>query len=295
MTNKYIIYDIGGTFIKWAIVDSNYKIIEKNKFSFDCKNKDCKNELIPIIGKQIIEFQNKFTNIKGIGISTAGDVDRNTTEILGSTPNHKNYTGVNFKEELSKYTSLEIIVDNDANCAVIGESINGLLQNIDVGILITLGTDIGGGIIIDNNIYRGWLGTAGEVGYMNVLGKRWGTYFSAIGLSRIVQEKHQKNINPSDILKNYELFKNEIDFWYEGLSIGIANLISLFNPKKIIIGGGLSESKLIDLNKINIIKNKILIENHLINSCSIELSNNGNDSALYGCVKLLNKKFHKNI
>lgn len=289
MKNKYIIYDIGGTFIKWAIVDSEYNIIEKNKFPFDCKNRDCKNELIPIIGKQIIEFKNKFENIKGIGISTAGDVNRNTTEILGSTPNHNNYTGINFKNELSKYTSLELIVDNDANCAVLGEAVNGVLKNIDVGILITLGTDIGGGIIIDNNIYRGWLGTAGEVGYMNVLGKRWGSYFSAIGLSRIVKEKHNKEISPEEILKNNELI-DDINYWYQGLSIGIANLISLFNPKKIILGGGLSESNLIDLNKINELKNKILIEKHLINSCKIELSKNGNDSAIYGCIKLLNQK-----
>lgn len=293
MKNKYIIYDIGGTFIKWAIVDNEYNIIEKNKFPFNCKNKDCKNELIPIIGKQIIEFQNKFKNIKGIGISTAGDVNRKTTEILGSTPNHKNYTGINFKNELSKYTSLELVVDNDANCAILGETTNGLLKNIDVAILITLGTDIGGGIIINNDVYRGWLGTAGEVGYMNVLGKRWGTYFSAIGLSRIVKEKYNKEIDPNDILKNDKEFEQEINFWYQGLSIGIANLISLFNPKKIIIGGGLSESKLINLNKINEIKNKILIENHLINSCQIELSSNGNDSAIYGCVKLLNQKFNE--
>lgn len=290
MKNKYIVYDIGGTFIKWAIVDNEFNIIEKNKFPFDCKNRDCKNELIPIIGEQIINFQNKFSNIKGIGISTAGDVNQNTTEILGSTPNHKNYTGINFKNELSKYSSLDLVIDNDANCAILGETTNGLLKNIDVAILITLGTDIGGGIIINNDIYRGWLGTAGEIGYMNVLGKRWGTYFSAIGLSRIIKEKYDTNLTPNEILKNYKKFEKEIDFWYEGLSIGIANLISLFNPKKIIIGGGLSESKLIDLNKINKIKNKILIENHLINSCQIELSNNGNDSAIYGCIKLLNQK-----
>ncbi|BAC44756.1 ROK family-glucose kinase or transcriptional regulator [Malacoplasma penetrans HF-2] len=292
MSKKYIIYDIGGTYIKWAIATSDYQIIEKNKFAFDCANRDCKTELMDAIGKQIVEFVNKYPDICGIGISTAGDVDTNTTEIIGSAPNHKNYAKTNIKEALSQYTQLPIAIDNDANCAILGEHTKGILQNTDNAILITLGTDIGGGILINGNVYRGFKGSAGEVGYMHVLDRRWGTWFSAAGLSRLVkQNQNIDNLDPVIILKNdLKQYSKEVAYWYKGLSIGIANLITLFNPQKLIIGGGLSESNLINLKVINYIKNKILIESHLIDSCEIILSKHGNASALYGCIKMLNDK-----
>lgn len=295
MKNKYIIYDIGGTYIKWAIATDGFEIIENNKFPFDCANRDCKEELMNVIGKQIQEFTNKYENIIGIGISTAGDVDATTTEIIGSTPNHKNYTGTNVKEQLSKYTNLPIAIDNDANCAILGEYTKGILQNCKNAILITLGTDIGGGILINGQVFKGYKGSAGEVGYMDVFNRRWGTWFSAIGLSRLIKEKHNiDNLDPVIILENKEKkYTREVAYWYKGLSVGIANLIALFNPEKLIIGGGLSESNLINLKVINYIKNKKLIEKHLIDNTEILLSNDGNISALYGCIQMLNEKLSK--
>lgn len=292
-TYKYIVYDIGGTYIKWAVVDSLFNIIENDKFFFECSKRDCKKELINEIGIQVNQLTNKYQDIKAIGISTAGDVDFNTTTILGSTPNHFNYTGINFKQELNKYTKLDIVIDNDANCAVLGEKVKGLLQNSNSGILLTLGTDIGGGILINNQIFRGYNHSAGEVGYMNVNNRRWGTYFSATGLSRLAKEKLNIDEIPNKILDNPNNQYTEIvNYWYDGLSKGIANLIALFNPQTIIIGGGLSETNKIDLSILKTNIDKILIEDHLKNSYQLVLSKHGNISALYGCIQLLNNKYN---
>lgn len=290
MLKKYIVFDIGGTFIKWAIVDEEFQIIKGDKFRFDAANSNCKVELIDRIGKKIQEMQEEHL-IKGVGISTAGDVHPDTTEILGSAPHHKNYIGTNYRKELSKYCDLPIVVDNDANVAILGESIKGQLKNTSNAVMITLGTDIGCGILINNQIYRGFAGSAGEAGYLNVLGRRWGTYFSAIGLVRLAKEFNNiDKIEPIEVLKNIDnKFESIINLWYEGLSIGISNLIAILNPQKLIIGGGLSESNAIDLKLIKKIVDKNLIENHLINSCEIEISKHGNNSAIYGCVELLNK------
>ena len=96
-TNKnYIFFDIGRTYIKWSIINSNYEIIIASKFPFDSINKDCKNELIYEIN-QLIKQNIDKQNLKAIGISTAGDVDSNNT-IIGSLPNHKNYILTNFNE-----------------------------------------------------------------------------------------------------------------------------------------------------------------------------------------------------
>lgn len=294
MLKKYIVFDIGGTFIKWAIVDEKFKIIKNDKFRFDAANRNCKIELIAEIGQKIKEAQKEYFDLAGIGISTAGDVHPDTTEILGSAPHHNNYIGTNYRQELSKYSNLPIIIDNDANVAILGESIKGQLKDTSNAVMITLGTDIGCGILINNQIYRGFGGSAGEAGYLNVLGRRWGTYFSALGLSRLAKEYNNiDNIEPIDVLKNTNNnFGVVVDLWYEGLSIGIANLIAILNPQKLIIGGGLSESNSIDLNLIKTIVNKNLIENHLINSCQIEISKHGNNSAIYGCVQLLNESIN---
>lgn len=289
MNHKYIVFDIGGTFIKYAVVDSKYKILLKDKFPFDAINQNCKVEMMKKIGEKALELQKKFDYISGIGVSTAGDVDPKSTVIIGSVPNHKNYMGVNFKKELSKYINLPLVIDNDANIAVLGESVMGQLKGVKNAVMITLGTDIGCGIIIDGNIFKSSSGCAANAGYLNVLGRRFGTYFSAIGLKRLLKEIHNKEEEPANILSNKK-YQDVVEYWYKGLSIGISNIISILSPEKFIIGGGLSESKLIDIKKIKKIVHATLIENHLSKACKIELSKHGNESALFGCVKLLNEK-----
>lgn len=289
MKKIYLTFDIGGTFIKWAIANSDFEILENGKFPFDAMNKNCKKEMIKEIGQKAIELNNKY-KIEGIAVSTAGDVNSETTEIIGATPNHKNYTGTNFKKELSKYIDLPFAIGNDANLAVLGESVKGQLKDVNDGVMITLGTDIGSGIVINKKLFEGFTGCAANAGYLNVLGRRFGTYFSAIGLVRLVKE--MKNITikePVDILNDKKL-SDICDYWYKGLSYGIANIITLLCPQKIILGGGLSESGKVDLKKIKKYVNEVLIEKHLINACKIEISKHGNYSAIYGCVKLLNDK-----
>ena len=291
---KYIIFDIGGTFVKWAVLSENYDLIENNKFAVDALEKNCQVEMVPKIVNTIEELANKYPDLKGIGISTAGDVDPHSFEIIGSVPNHKNYAGTNYKQILKKYLDLgwSLIVMNDANAAVMGEYVKGQLQGVSDAIMITLGTDIGAGIILNNQLFSGCNGCAGEVGYLNVLDRRYGTYFSAIGLKRLAKEfnliEPNQHIEPAEILKNSDhKFDQLIEYWYQGLAIGLANLIALFNPKKIIIGGGLSDSKMLDLNRIETIINKNLIEKHLIKMYQLELALHGNHAALYGCLYFL--------
>ena len=288
--NKYIVFDIGGTFIKYAVIDEKFNILKKDKFLFDAINRDCKNEMIKEIGEISKKLIIEYDKIVGIGVSTAGDVDPHTTKIIGSVPNHNKYIGTNFKEELLKYIDLPLVIDNDANIAILGEYVNGQLKGYKNAVMITLGTDIGCGILIDGKVFTGESGCAANAGYLNILGRRWGTYFSAIGLKRLIKEiKNIENLEPIDILldNNHQDIAN---YWYEGLAIGIANIIALLSPKKFVIGGGLSESKKIDVDKIKKIVHKHLIEKHISNACEIELSTSGNEAAFFGCVELLNRK-----
>lgn len=287
---NYLIFDIGGTFIKWALTDHE-KIIKNNKFAFDSKKENGKN-LISKIGKLISEETKDNKKIRAFGISTCGDVDSNSSLILGSSPNILEYAGLNFKKEISQFTKLPFIIENDANCAAIGEFTNLNNNSINDLILLTLGTDIGCGIYQNKKLFKGHSHSAGEAGYMNVLGRRWGTWFSARGLLKLYNKNSNSLTEPEHLLLSKDLkVKKVLDLWYKGLAIGIANLITILNPQVVLLGGGLSEQKLLNLDLLKKTINKNLMEEHLINSYKLDYASLGNTAAIYGCIWLLNKKF----
>lgn len=287
--NKYLIFDIGGTFIKYAIINDEFKFIFKNKFAYDNDRYDgvwLANEIKNKVKEMII----KYSDLKGIGISTAGDVDNQTGIILGATPNHKNYLGTNFKEILKEF-KLPVVIENDANAATYGEKILGNLANINFAIMLTLGTCIGCGVLIDGKIYRGHNNLAAQAGHMNVLGFRWGKYFSTKGLANLTQLQLKQKMDPIEILKSKDVkLQKVVNYWYNGLAIGIANLIMTFNPQKILIGGGISETDLFDLAKLKEMIDKHIIEDHWSKSYQIGLAKLGNDAAIVGMCSLLNQK-----
>lgn len=108
---------------------------------------------------------------------------------------------------------------------------------------------------------------------------------------KIVKRIHNIDLKPEEILNKENEFSKIIEFWYQGLSIGIANIIALLNPQKIIIGGGLSESKLININIIISNIKSTIDQPHLLNKTEIGISDHGNKSALYSCVGLINKHY----
>ena len=290
---KYIVFDIGGTFTKFAVCDSDFNILKKGKAPFEALKHDCNKELTKLVGEKILELEKEFdTKFDGIGISTAGDIDPQTTLVIGACPNHKNYAGTIWKDALKPYSNAPVVVENDANIAALGESVKGEMKGVKDAVMITLGTCIGCGIMIDGEIFKGPSGCGANAGYLRVFGKRWGTWFSTIGLSRLLEQmKGIKGVEPIDILTNPK-YSGVTEYWYQGLSAGIANLILILSPTKFIIGGGIVESKKVDLNKIKHYVSKYLIEEHFFKAVDIQLSNYGNDSALFGCVELLNRTTH---
>ncbi len=214
--------------------------------------------------------------------------------MIGACPNHHNYAGTIWREALKPYSSVPVVVENDANIAALGESVKGEMQGVKNAVMITLGTCIGCGIIIDGEIFKGPSGCGANAGYLNVFGRRWGTYFSTIGITRLLKEMKGVEIKePIDILLNKE-YADVVDYWYEGLAAGIANLILILSPTKFVIGGGIVESKKVDLDIIKSKVKRILVEDHFYKACDIQISNYGNESALFGCVELLNKKLGLN-
>jgi glucokinase len=162
---KYAIgVDLGGTFIKAGIVDSNGRLYKQIKVD-SCANESPK-KVISQIEKVINGLKNNFNKkISGIGIGSPGVVQNG---VVKYPPNFKNWKIIDLKKEIKNKFKTEVDVDNDANCAGLAELKFGYGKKIKNFIFLTLGTGIGGAIIIDDKIYKGEKNGAGEFGWTSI-------------------------------------------------------------------------------------------------------------------------------
>ena len=166
LKKKYSVgVDLGGTSIKVGLVDSKGKIVKKVSVD-SCASKGPE-AVIEQIVKGIKSVTKKNDKILGIGIGSPGAVKlkKGTVE---NPPNFPNWGKVHLGKAIKEKFDCDVYVENDANAAAIGELIYGAGRKIENFIMITLGTGVGGGIIINKKIYRGETGGAGEIGHVTI-------------------------------------------------------------------------------------------------------------------------------
>lgn len=237
----YLAFDIGGTQIKYGIVTEEGELLDHWLMDTEAWNGG-----MAIIDKVIAASKGIAADysISGIAISTAGQVNFHTGTITGAGETIPEYIGVEIKKLVSEAIGLPVEVRNDVDCAALGEM---WLGNHHAGswIALTLGTGIGGAIVIDGKLYSGHTFSAGEWGYMLVEGEPFEKNASISGLIRFANHyKEQRNWTGKEIFELYDQgdkeIKKAVKEFYRYLAIGISNLIYMFNPEKVIIGGGLT-------------------------------------------------------
>ena len=289
--DKYIALDVGGSAIKYGLLNKYGEILEKGNIVTD--NEDIDKFIFDI--KSIVEKYIKSENIKGLACSFPGAVNQKTGFIEGvsAVPCIHN---VNMKKLLSEATALEISMENDANCSALAEGWIGAAKDVDNFISIVLGTGIGGAVVIDKKILRGKNLHGGEFGFIQVtdekgengLGHVWSRVASTGALIRRVANR--KNIDVSDLTgqlvfemeKDDEEVKEEFAEWFKVLAKGIYNIQYILDPEKILIGGGISARKdFIDrLNKyLELMKNKESTLDIKVEKCEFD-----NDANLIGAL-----------
>lgn len=250
-------FDIGGTFIKYGIVDEEGNILFKSKFETPKRN--CKVNIPSVISEYVKELSKGF-QINCIGISTAGQVDSDKGEIVFASDNLPEYTGAKLSKDVKELTGYKCTIENDVNAAALGELWKGSLEGSNTFLFLALGTGIGGAIIIDGKLYKGVHGGAGEAGHMvlnengedcNCGGKGcYERYASTSALVRIYSKMANvpsESVNGEIIMdkvekgdgiavKAYNEFTNHI-------ASGLLGLSYLLDPGFIVIGGGISENK----------------------------------------------------
>ena len=280
--SKYICLDIGGTYIKYGVLTQEGKFLSKGKNPTIKENQHTLDNI-----KNIIRSCKKDYDVKGICISSAGIVDSKKGKIISATL-IPNYSGLNLKEELEKEFNINCEVENDVNCVGIAESFIGEAKNTSSSVCITVGTGIGGCIIVDNKILNGFTNSAGELGYMHIKDSRFSKIATTSSLVNRVSKLKNRKISGEEI---FELAKcgddiciEEIDNMLENLAIGIANIIYIINPEVVILGGGIMEQEeYIKERLYKHLKEKVVTE--ILENTSIKFAKNQNDSGMIGALK----------
>ena len=251
---KALTFDVGGTKIYSAIINENGEIIseiEKNSTpnTFD--------EIKSLFEQIIKKYENE---VDVIAFSTCGAVNNQNNGILGSTGNiAKDYPKMQFKSLSSK----PVYVENDANCAAWAEHITGASKGCANSVMLTLGTGVGGGIIVDNKLSKGKNGAAGEMHFKMYCDKRrkctcgaWDCfeiYASGKGLKITAEEiSKNQNITTYDVIdgikSNDELMVKIFNRWQSDITQGIIGLANIFDPDCFVLSGSMAE--FVDTKKI---------------------------------------------
>ena len=271
--NKYFIgIDLGGTNIKFGIVSQKGKVLQKGMFSAQANlGRDAiLNNINKAIEKSLAFAKTKKIKLKGIGVGSPGTVNLNSGKIEGSCPNLPQMLNVNLKGWLSKSFKFPIYVDNDANLMALAESKFGAAKGYKNALCLTLGTGIGGGIILDGKLFHGSSFAGAEFGHMTIChnGRRCNCggigclemYASAPAMvknARWLLRRNRKSIIRKLIQEDVTKLTTEVIFKAERkgdalasdvinqacayLGAGIASAVNLLNPQVVVIGGGVSE------------------------------------------------------
>lgn len=254
---KILAFDIGGTEIKYALCDENFNLSEQKSVPTNAEAGG------KAIISRVIEIIKSYEGIDRVGISTAGQVNSAKGEIIFASDNIPDYTGTKIKETVEAGTGILTAVENDVNCAALGESLFGAAKGYSDFICLTYGTGIGGGIFINGELYRGTAFAAGEVGHIitHAGGRKctcggegcYEAYASAKALVKSAEKLLSRPVNGKEV---FECFDNPevrklIDGWIDEIVIGLKSLIYIFNPSLIVLGGGImNETYIIDeINK----------------------------------------------
>lgn len=246
----YAGFDLGGTDLKYGLINQDHEIVLHDK----TKSPEKATDLIKLI-RSLWEALNKQeqSSIRSVGFGFPGIYSTREQKILQS-PNYQEIENFDFISALSAFIPVPFLVDNDANVAAYGEYKLGAGRGAHSIVLLTIGTGVGTGIILDGKVWQGSCGFAGELGHAPVRpqGDRCkcgsqGCLETEVSAQKIIHN-YQKATGSKHPYSSKEIYqkaqqgdKNAVEAFSEAgrfLGMGIAIAINLLNPDKIIIGGG---------------------------------------------------------
>ncbi|MEN1935995.1 ROK family protein [Paenibacillus sp. 102] len=305
MGKSFVCFDIGGTFIKYAMIDEHGTIYEKGKMQTSIQNQ--RKEILHRICETIRKLEKNYA-IHSVGISSCGLIDHERGEVIFSA-NIPGYSGTKIANYIYRETGYTAIVENDVRSACIGEMWKGAGIGKENIVLITLGTGIGSGIIINGQMLQGANGLAGELGHMTIVhngeecscgGK--GCYERYASTSALIRQYKEvslskgvciETITGEEIIERInsgeQLAKDVYEQFLQYVVTGLVNITHMFNPELIIIGGGIAEQGESFLKQIQERFQQTIMDIYQ-KKTNIVLAALHNDAGMYGaCYLALNR------
>lgn len=284
--------DIGGTMVKYGLISSDGEILSTDKIETEAE-KGLENILNKIDN---IFKRYKENNPVGIAVSGTGQINGIIGKVIGGNPIIPNWIGTNLVKILEEKYNLPIVLENDVNCVALGEKWIGAGKDLSNFICLTIGTGIGGGIILNNQLFRGENFVAGEFGHILIKKGEFEQFASTTALIRLVKERTGKTLNGKEIfdLEKKEIveYQEVISEWIENLTDGLSSIVYCFNPANMILGGGvIGQGEPL----INRIKNSLFkkIGPQFKEKLNIIQAKLGNNAGMIGASYLLLEKINK--
>lgn len=314
--NRYFAgLDLGGTFLKIALGDAKGALLVKDKLPSRADESDDK--VFDVIFKAIEILQvaaaKRNGRLAAIGLGSPGAIDFEKGRLVGKTPNIVAWQNTDIRGRLLSKYDIPVWVDNDANIMALAESRKGAAMGCKNVIFATLGTGIGGGILIKGEIYRGAHFAGAEIGHMMIVhdgipcncGGR-GCFEQYAAAPAIVREylsrmkAAQKTVSEKittkiifDMAANGDSMANEaIDLAISYLGTGFAGLVNIFNPEMIVIGGGVADAGEPFVQRIHkAIKMKAM--KPALKGLRVKRAALGNDAGVVGAILLAREMLQK--
>lgn len=303
--------DLGGTFIKCGIVDEEGKLIIKDKIPTGSERPYT--EIAADMANLVLDLSAKV-NVKpeAVGVGSPGTVDSENGIIVYS--NNIKWENVPLGEAIKKVIGLPVYITNDANAAALGESWTGAGKNFNTIVFVTLGTGVGGGIVLDGKLYEGGRSAGAEIGHMLVemngelctCGRRGclEAYASATALIKQTKRAMKRDrgsvmwklcgdINKVDGRTAFDGMRegdntaaNVVENYINYLAEGIINLCNIFRPDAILLGGGICAEGDTLIKPLQSKVDNTVFGGTKYAPVEILTANLGNDAGVFGAVRL---------
>lgn len=314
----YIGIDLGGTNIKAGVVNENFEIVAKTSIKTNCPrpSEEIMDDMAKVSLMAVEQAGLTMNDIEWVGVGTPG-IANSSTGIVEYSCN-LDFHDVPMADYLSKKLDKPVFVDNDANAAAYGEFVAGAAKGANNAVAVTLGTGVGGGIIIDGKIYSGSNFAGAELGHEVIVvdgaqcscGRKgcFEAYSSASGLIRMTKEAMEEDkdsimwpMSEEDghvsgrlafnaMRKGDASAKKVVDKYIKHLAAGVTNIINTFQPDILCLGGGVcNEGDPLILPLKELVKSEVYSKNSKKNT-EIVIAKLGNDAGLIGAAFLGNAR-----
>lgn len=311
MTKKYAIgIDLGGTSVKYALIDNEgvFHFQGKLPSKADISAEAVIGQLVTACKETMASAQQLGVTIEGIGIGTPGIVDETNRIVLGGAENIKGWENLNLADRIEAETHLPVQMGNDANLMGLGETMYGAGQGARNVVFLTVGTGIGGAVVIDGKLFNGFANRGTELGHVPLIANGEPCACGSIGClehyastSALVRRFSKRaaetgrsfsgeEINGELIVRLYKegdkLATECLDGHCDFLGHGIAGFINIFSPQRIVIGGGLSEAGDFYIQKVSERAHRYVMADCAVNT-RIMAASLGNKAGSIGAASLV--------